>query len=165
MAGFSASRGRFRSETSDDPREQKRIEREIAVWKRKPYVAVGVQGAQAAGTYESGETLVDVATKHEFGQGRVPQRSFIRATMDEQAGQFGLMGARLLGQIIDGQQTTLGALGTAGEAIKGAIQRKISSNIPPPLKVRDGIALIDTGRLRNSITWEVFERGGSDEEQ
>jgi phage gpG-like protein len=138
-------------------------------------VKVGVIGDAAdAPAEDDGDdeiTVGRIAGVHEFGaaiQTRfgvilIPERSFIRSTMaDERPALSSLIG-RLAGRVIDGKLTEAGALGQLGARIAAQMQRRIARGIPPPNApstiARKGSSkpLIDTGRLRSSITWAVVD--------
>ena len=131
------------------------------------YVEIGVlSDAGNAKDHEdkdSGVSLVTVASVHEYGSedGTIPQRSFIGSTMDEQDSKFNDTTNKLLEKITNREMKTKQALGIIGAQIKAEIQKKIRSNIGPPLKQstidRKGssVALIDTSQLVNSIAYKV----------
>lgn len=124
--------------------------------KGQPYVKVGVFGANADKSYDDGTTVGDVATFHEFGLG-VPERSFIRSWADENQDKVKAFIKEQKAKGTSDDQT----LERVGLLAVGGIQEKIASNIPPPLAAstiaRKGssTALIDTGQLRASISYEV----------
>lgn len=157
----------------DNRREWDRIRREIAKL-RGTTITVGVHEAQSA---RNGDSLTNpqLAAIHEFGAGRIPERSFLRATIDhdrrveefarDQAAEVatGTMRARVAGERI-------------GIMTADAVKRRIRAHIPPPLaaatiqrKIEKGAhgsglasmagnaaaPLLDTGQLINSITYKV----------
>jgi hypothetical protein len=138
---------------------------------KQPHVVVGIRqgGKRPQGdTYEEGFTVAEVATVHEFGtkDGRVPERSFLRGTLDANRTALEAEMEGLVGAAVDGSQPLQQGLGLLGERVVGLAQKRIAENIPPPLKpatlarkTRAGkvgnVALIDTGRLRASIDHEV----------
>lgn len=135
---------------------------------KRARVKVGVIGQEAAkrkrqpagsGTVVSDETVIDIATKHEFGIG-VPQRSFIAGYADESESINKRRLRNVMMQVIKGMPMDV-ALETFGLVIVGEMQERISNRIPPPLsqariKVKGSdVPLIDTGQLRSSITHRV----------
>lgn len=161
------------AEVIDNKTTWNRILREL-VKLRRTTVTIGVHSQQSA---RSGDALTNpqLAAIHEFGGGNVPERSFLRATVDQdrsietfardQAAQVatGMMPAKQAGERV-------GVIATA------AVKRRIRAHIPPPLaavtierklgkgshggglasKGGDAAApLIDTGQLINSITYQV----------
>lgn len=135
-------------------------------------------------------TLGKVAAANEFGtkDGRVPERSFIRATVDKKRAEWNGLVEKLKDRVLAGSLTTDQALGLIGERIKRDIQAAIRSNIGPPNAAstiaaklgRAGLkgralrkaeiaaafgqgTLRDTGQLINAIAWELFRNGSDDE--
>jgi phage gpG-like protein len=148
---------------------------------RKYRVVVGVQGTEATETYdEKGEknarplTLVEVAAVHEFGteDGRIPERSFLRGTLDRKSKPYGkLLAAAVSGALEavgeDGLGDVAGAfergLNLLGLRVVADVQTTIRDSGPgwppnaPMTIARKGSSkpLIDTGRLRQSIRHAV----------
>lgn len=138
-----------------------------------PVVAVGIQGQDAGKTTdEHGEiTMVVLGGVHEFGtqDQHIPSRSFIRWTVDDNKQKYEKLQARLLGLVLQGKLTVSRALGLLGQQVQSDIQRAFEQGLEPDLaestKARrlqgDGSRvfkpLIDTGQLKQSITYEVRE--------
>jgi hypothetical protein len=126
-------------------------------------VKVGIFGAAASADH-GGLSNVDIGTIHEFGTDDIPQRSFIRATVDESRPQIQELQRKLGRGVVKGTITEDRGLGVIGAAVVGMIQKRIADRIPPPLQpetiARKGssVPLIDTGQLRQSIAWEVATR-------
>jgi hypothetical protein len=131
------------------------------------HVLVGVQGAEAAANYQgTGLTIAQIGSVHEFGRPaiNIPERSFIRAGIDEHRERIlnrcTRMAAGIMGRVITVEQ----ALGLLGEYTVGLLKARIARGIEPPNRPstirRKGSSkpLIDTGQLRNSITYAI-ERG------
>lgn len=129
------------------------------------YVTVGVH--PYAGNYPSGVPVSVIAATQEFGspeQG-IPQRSFIRATVDAKMDRLNAMRIDLVGKIIDGKLTPKKALDILGTYLQVQVQNRIDSNIGPRLspayarwKVRQGKpprTLVLTRLLYRSITYAV----------
>ncbi len=91
----------------------------------------------------------------------IPERSYLRATFDQQQGDLGQVLEHLAGLVVKGSITGEAALGRAGAWFVGKIQATISAGIDPPLgeqtikRKGSSTPLIDTGRLWQSITWRV----------
>ena len=106
-------------------------------------------------------SLLEVAVVHEFGGGRVPQRSFIRATIDARRSDIEAELANLARGVVGGQIDARQALELLGAKVAGWCQARIASGIAPALKAatikRKGSSkpLINTGQLRSAITWRV----------
>ncbi len=124
-------------------------------------ITVGVHADDAAHTHGTGEglTVGDIAAFHEFGTQTVPQRSFIRAWVDEAlaSGYIATTLRTQMQQVVAGKRPLEQALNRCALAFEGAVKQRIANNIPPPLApatiARKGssVALIDTGQLRNAI--------------
>lgn len=135
-------------------------------------VDVGIlqdKGGEDAG----GITLAGYAAVNEFGSsdGRVPERSFLRSTVDENADKYGDKMNRAVARAIDvaigggdagaALDLELGKVGLlAARDVKGKI-RDIRSppNAPATLarKYPGDNPLIDTGRMRRSIAHQVVK--------
>lgn len=134
---------------------------------RKDHVRVGVFGSQD--NTRPGELLgnVELAAIHEFGtqDGVVPERSFIRSTFDANRQAYHAQLRVLLQRVYELKTDPRQVLALMGERIAADMKRRITtgSGIPPPLKPatirRKGSTrpLVDTGRLLDSITYEVVE--------
>lgn len=152
----------------------------------KPYVKVGILESAGDHKKKKGSTeslsVADIATIHEYGgvthRGNVswdiPERSFIRSSMLEKDADLEEKTVKIFDQILDGSLGVKKGLSVLGLEIQKNFKAKINSNIPPPLadstikaKTRDGktgeVALVDTGQMRNSISYEVEMEGGGEE--
>lgn len=153
----------------DRDRGWRSLAREVERLKRGAFVRVGVQGNEAAAAHQNGngKTVADVATTHEFGavvvskngkQIVIPERSFIRATIDLNHAKLQRT-ATLLGRgVIAGRFARGQALELLGEQAVGMMKQRISDGIAPanaPATIaRKGSStpLIDQGQLRGSLT-------------
>jgi hypothetical protein len=134
---------------------------------KNPGVRVGVMGKAQHG---DGLTVVDIATFHEFGTEHIPQRSFVRATVDSKLNEIKeLQKKELTDVLFNGKPAKVG-LGRIGAWLAGQMQQRITDRIDPPLTLATiaakikfkgnkaligDVPLIDTGQLRRSITWKV----------
>lgn len=108
-------------------------------------------------------SLVEVAAVHEFGApaAGIPQRSFVRATVDTHRAEIEALQTRLLPKVLAGEMEEQAALDLLGAKVASMMQNTIVASVPPPLKpetvARKGSStpLVDTGQLRSSITWKV----------
>ena len=133
--------------------------------KKRPKIRVGVMGSEAAeaksvrGGGRGETTVIDVATKHEFGIG-VPKRSFITDWADESE-EEAKRRLRKAAERIAEQGNLEQELNRFGLWAQGEIQMRISRRIDPPISQatvdRKGsdVPLIDTGQLRSSVTYDV----------
>jgi hypothetical protein len=114
---------------------------------------VGVRG-------EDGEDLVTIAAANEFGTATIPERSFLRSTVDEGRAKYAKLLRQAVERMVDGVPVPL-AMGVVGETLVGDVQKKIRNRIPPPnapstiARKGSDVPLIDTGRLRQSIDYEI----------
>lgn len=143
---------------------------------------VGVQGEQAAANHQRSElTLGQLAGIHEFGtvihqparrhpkSGKatrprtivIPARSFLRDTVDIYQEPIARREVLLSQGVLYGKFTLLGGLELFGMYVVGLIRQRIANGILPANRpstiARKGSSkpLIDTGELRNSITWKA----------
>ncbi len=132
----------------------------------RPTVKVGVFGAAADRTHaDSKLTNVEVASVHEFGATTgagvvIPERSFIRGTVDENRPKIHAIQRRVALAFLTGKASQEQGLGIIGEAVKSQIQGRISQGIhASPASGVDLVSgktpLIATGQLRQSINWEI----------
>jgi hypothetical protein len=115
------------------------------------------------GEAPSSLSLIEVAMVHEFGApaANIPQRSFIRATVDERRADIDAMLAKQAQRIVAGAVDASVALDQVGLKIVGWVQQAIKKGIAPALAPRtvarkkSSKPLIDTGQLRSAIKHEV----------
>ncbi len=144
----------------DDKREQIKFEKRLRQLQKSPHVAVGVLQDEPVA---KGFSLVDLATVHEFGSadGRIPQRSFFRSTLQSQKQKHLRLITQLQNLYIIGKLSLKQALTQLGEAVRGDIIETISHGVEPKLtagtvkRKKSSQPLIDTGRLKGSITHQV----------
>jgi phage gpG-like protein len=144
----------------DDKHIQQRLEKIIAKMAQKPHVAVGILQDEKV---DEKFSMVDLATVHEYGSkdGRIPQRSFIRSTCDAQQKKHTTIIHKLQSKVIAGALTIKQALGQLGEVVSKDMVQTINRGISPEVKSttkkrkKSSKPLIDTGRLKGSITHEV----------
>jgi hypothetical protein len=129
-----------------------------------PHVAVGVLQDEKVGPNFS---MVDLAIVHEYGSkdGRIDSRSFIRSTCDAKRGDHIKLASQLQDKIIDGKLNVKKALTQFGEVVSKDMVQTINRGDFKELskktkkRKKSSKPLIDTGRLKGSITHEV--RGAS----
>lgn len=137
--------------------------RQLDTLKKSPEVAIGVMGSDAAKVRGS-TTMVDIATSHEYGTEHIPERSFIRATVDQNRQKYLAIVKQLKNEVLLNDMPAATALGILGEKIKADIQQRITDGIDPALSQatidakKSSVPLIDTGQLRASLTWVVREK-------
>lgn len=113
---------------------------------------------KGSNAYPDGTSVIMVGAVHEFGSDSrgIPQRSYLRSTMIEKKRDYKKLFSKLSLRIIRGMEVKK-ALGIIGLQAQTDVQSKIESIDSPPLQYREGNPLIDTGHLRQSITYEVDE--------
>jgi len=124
-------------------------------------VAVGI--IDAGKHAESDMTVASIGYVHEFGSsdGRIPERSFMRSTVKEKRKEVNALNRKLLIAVQTGKYSFSKALGILGSFVADAISRKIVTLKQPPNALSTILAkgssnpLVDTGQLKNSITWKV----------
>lgn len=110
---------------------------------------------------EDGSELAVIAASHEFGTNAIPERSFLRSTLDEQDGAYREATADAIRGVLDGKRSAQAALERLGQRVVRDVQGKIRSGIDPALSPTTIAAkgsskpLVDTGRLLRSITYQV----------
>jgi len=159
-------------EVEDDRRVWDKILRQLGLL-RKTVITVGVHANDSKRTDDASN--VQIAAVHEFGAGKIPERSFLRATVD---GDSSIMrfAQEQADAVVHGEMTAAKAGERIGIVTSDRVKRRIRGHIAPPLaaatierkivkgahggglasKAGDPAApLIDTGQLINSITYEV----------
>jgi phage gpG-like protein len=117
-------------------------------------------------------TMIELAAIHEFGApaANIPERSFIRRTIEKNRSELVAMSAKLAQQILRGKLEPEAVLKILGEWAVAKVRAEITSGdgIPPPLKpatiARKGSSrpLVDTGRLLGAIAYEITETGAAE---
>lgn len=107
--------------------------------------------------YPDGTSVVMVGAVHEFGSPskNIPQRSFLRATVQEKRRKYKKIFSKLAKRIVDNEIDLKKALNLVGLQVESDVKEKITDIKEPELKHREGNPLIDTGHLRQSITFKV----------
>jgi len=104
--------------------------------------------------------IVRYAAANEFGsvERGIPERSFMRSTVDEQAPKYARMAKRAMSAQTRGDFVR--QLDLLGVVAVGDVQQKITSNLPPPnapatiARKKSSGTLRDTGRMLQSIGHE-----------
>lgn len=140
----------------------KRILKELPFLK-KSFVKVGI--LSSAGGYATGGgksvNLADVATFNEFGTSSIPPRPFMGQGFDNNRAELERFKDASFSQVLEGKSTVEIALQRIGVFFKGKIQQEIASgyfkeNSPVTIAMKGSSKpLIDTGRLRQSIQFEL----------
>jgi len=127
-------------------------------------VAVGIREDDGDTRAEGGEARVaDYATYNEFGLG-VPERSFLRSTVDGNEERYKKFLQRAGVQMLDGEDP-VDALDRVGMVVAADVKRAIVElddppNAPATIAMKGSAnPLIDSGRMVNSISHEVRTDG------
>lgn len=115
----------------------------------------------------SSVTVAQLAAIMEFGSkdGKIPERSMVRATLKIHADQITALFRKLSLQVMTGKMDETKALGIAGAYVKSLIQKRIQDGIAPANAAstvrRKGSSkpLIDTGQLVGAVDFEVRKAG------
>lgn len=109
--------------------------------------------------YPDGTSVIMVGTVHEFGSPSrgIPERSYLRSTIEENKVAYKAFLAKLGKDILTGDLGANKAMNILGLKVSTDVKDKITDLKEPALKNREGNPLIDTGHLRQSITYVVNE--------
>ena len=146
----------------------KRIKKELKLLDNS-YTIVGIQSD--AGKEEDGQNIAAVGAYNEFGvpSNNIPARPFMRSTFEEQKEKLKIVQRAQYSRVLAGTRSVKSALALIGEFMTGKIKRKITSlrmppNLPATIKSKKSSnPLIDTGRMRASITHKEVLKGKNKE--
>lgn len=125
---------------------------------------VGVRSQDGSEVPEGSDlNLAQIAAVNEFGtkDGHVPERSYLRSTVDANRSKYGQAFADVIGGVIDGRTTMAKGVGRVGARVVADVQQTMRAFDNPPNApstiARKGFdnPLIGIGRLRQSIDWEI----------
>lgn len=135
-------------------KELERIQKSL---KGPDLVKIGLP--KGSNAYPDGTSVIMVGAVHEFGSPSrgIPQRSFLRATLLQHSKAYKSLFVKLSKKIVSGDMTKSQALNMIGLTVQRDVVDRISDGIDPELSTREGTPLIDTGHLRQSITYKVEE--------
>jgi len=131
---------------------------------KSKYVAVGILESEATGRiYKNGTSVLEIAAIHEFGAGKNPERSFLRMPQQLKKKEIDKFTNKQLMKVFDGMNVNkgLGLIGTYATNISQDAFKTGGFGKWPEIEQstinRKGSSapLIDTGTLKNSISWEV----------
>lgn len=131
----------------------------------RPVVEVGIFG-DARERDDDVFGNIELGATHEFGGGNVPERSFLRSTIDERVNAYRRFLGRIGAQYVRGKVSLKVGLGRLGLKVVADVKKKIVDRIPPPLKDRTikrktvggksgETPLVDTAQLLNSLAHRV----------
>lgn len=112
-------------------------------------------------TMNDGQSVAEYAAYNEFGTDKIPERSFMRSSFDENIGNINRDMQHVIGQVQQGQITVRSALANVGMKHVDRVQKKIGSNIQPAnspvtiAKKKSSRTLIDTGVMLDMTNYLV----------
>lgn len=118
-------------------------------------------GFMSQARYPDGTSVALVAALNEWGTAKSPPRPFFRSMIAAKSSGWGPSAARIL---VNTNYDTKATLDMLGIGISDQLRASINSNTPPPnassTVARKGFSqtLVDTGMLRNSVTYRVTIR-------
>lgn len=129
------------------------------------HAVVGILAAEGAAIEaKHSVTVLQIAQWHEFGAGKNPERSFIRAPFDANESKLRAMVTQSVEEHIRGGVKILQSMGEIGSYLRGEMvaiiaTKGLAPNAPSTIKKKGSdTPLIDTGLLKASITY-VTGRG------
>lgn len=135
---------------------------------KKQHVAVGVlESSSSSAVYDDGLSVVQIAAIHELGLGSTPERSFLKMPQTVKSDNINVFINAEFTKILNGSSVDAG-LGRIGVFAYNITQEAFDSNgfgnwdslSEYTIQAKgSGKTLVDTGTLRQSISWEV--RGGA----
>jgi len=133
--------------------------------KKYPIKKNKTQGSKTKTTKKERATVAEVGLYNEFGTKNIPSRPFMRGSFEQHKKQVDLVKRSQYLKILDGKRTVKKALWVIGEFRTTKIKEKIRDLRTPPnaestKKIKGSSnPLIDTGRMRASITHTEVLRG------
>lgn len=144
---------------------------QVVPGRKKASIRVGAPARTRRGS-EPEMTLVQIAMVNEFGArwrfghgGRIPERSFLRSSFDENLAKYAERAIVGMRQAVQGKIKLPIMLGRLGALMVADVQRKIRKgpfvkNAPMTIALKGSTKpLIDSGRLRASIEAKVRPYG------
>lgn len=137
------------------------IKKEINKFQSR-FVKVGILSDRYVN--KNGENVLQYAIANEFGTEKIPERSFIRSTADNQKNKWIDAVDEDLGLIYENKLTANQALARLGTIGQKDIKETINNNVPPPnaestiRKKGSSKTLIDTGAMLESIEYAVVQK-------
>ena len=129
-------------------------------------VRIGFQRGDAED--ENGVDMCDIAAWNELGTSRSPARPFMRQTVDNHEDAINAMLLRKKREIISGVSAEQ-ILKSIGLEMKDLMQAEIiegdfAPNAPSTIRrKKSSRPLIDTGRMRQSVNFQIKEKGEMDD--
>lgn len=108
-----------------------------------------------------GQTIIEIAFWNEYGTENIPARPFMRSTLNDEIDSYRKLLEVMLSRILRFESKPKQEIKKLGALVTSDIKQKITSLSDPAnterTKQQKGSSnpLIDSGTLRNSVTWEV----------
>lgn len=104
--------------------------------------------------------VLKIAHTHEYGDGKMPERSFIRASFDQDGPELNKIVSSQINKVIDGKTNATTAANAIGAQAAQLVQNFIDSNrVTPPSdfsKKTQHTTLYETGtHIRDRIAYEL----------
>lgn len=128
-------------------------------------VRVGFQGGEAV--EENGADIASVAAWNELGTAHIPSRPFIRQSVDNHEGEIIEFLESKKEDILNGASAEQ-VLTEIGIFQKDLMQAEITdggfaANAPSTVRKKgSSVPLIDSGRMRQSVNYQIKAKGGGD---
>lgn len=111
---------------------------------------------------EADSEVVKIAHAHEYGDGKLPERSFIRASFDADQEKLGAIVTGSVNKVLSGQITAEAAANAIGAQAAQLVQNFIDDNRVKPQsdfsKKTQHTTLYETGtHIRDRITYKIEE--------
>ena len=112
--------------------------------------------------------LVDIALYNELGTSTIPSRPFLAQTVQMHEEEIREMVATEISQTLIGEKDSQQAFNAIGEDVRQKVQNRINEgqfvpNAPSTIKHKGhDRPLIDTGTMRDSISYTICEKGEYD---
>jgi len=137
-------------------------------------VKAGLVGEKAEAMHGgSGLTVADLGLIHEFGGGKVPERSFIRSSFDANLSKYDRLLTALERAVYAGRSAVKGALDLLGSTMASDMKAHIRAGIAPALaaktvarktaagRIDPALALVDSRQLVNAIEHKTILPAGA----
>ena len=141
----------------------------IKAAKAQTVIRAGIfQGPPRPEAEADGLSNAEIGAIHEFGLGHVPERSFIRGTVDANRSEINARLKAVAGGIFKARDEIKRGAALFGEWFVGKMKMRIRDGIAPALKQEtidrkhSSTPLIDHGELLGSLTYDVKQGGGAE---
>ena len=108
-------------------------------------------------------SMPEIAVENEFGTNKIPARSFMRTSFDENLPKIRKVISQQYDEIVIGNRKSQNALDAIGSVMQGFIVTKIRQITSPPNSPRtiaekgSSKPLIDFGQMIQSVTYQVIK--------